>query len=65
MPDESPTESPAAGPRSTSPTWTTPTSGTCLRSTCWTTGTPTVYDPANDEKLDIYDNDWLSKLMQS
>ena len=29
------------------------------------TGTPTVYDPANDEKLDIYDNDWLNKLMQS
>ena len=23
------------------------------------TGTPTVYDLANDEKLDIYDNDWL------
>lgn len=29
------------------------------------TGTPTVYDPENDEKLDIYDNDWLSKLMQT
>jgi hypothetical protein len=29
------------------------------------TGTPTVYDPANDEKLDIFDNQWLSKLMQS
>ena len=29
------------------------------------TGTPTVYDPANDEKLDIYDNDWLNKLIQS
>jgi len=29
------------------------------------TGTPTVYDAANDEKLDIYDNDWLNKLIQS
>jgi hypothetical protein len=29
------------------------------------TGTPTVYDPANDEKLDIFDDQWLSKLMQS
>ena len=29
------------------------------------TGTPTVYDPATDEKLDIYDNDWLNKLIQS
>jgi len=29
------------------------------------TGTPTVYDPQNDEKLDIYDNDWLTKLMQT
>ena len=29
------------------------------------TGTPTVYDPTNDEKLDIYDNDWLNKLIQS
>ena len=29
------------------------------------TGTPTVYDVANDEKLDIYDNDWLNKLIQS
>ena len=29
------------------------------------TGTPTVYDPANDQKLDIFDNGWLSKLMQS
>jgi len=28
-------------------------------------GTPTVYDLANGEKLDIYDNDWLNKLMQS
>lgn len=28
-------------------------------------GTPTVYDPAKDEKIDIYDNDWLNKLMQS
>jgi Thioredoxin len=28
-------------------------------------GTPTVYDPATDEKLDIYDNEWLSKLIQS
>jgi len=28
-------------------------------------GTPTVYDLANGEKLDIYDNDWLTKLMQS
>jgi len=29
------------------------------------TGTPTVYDPAKDEKIDIYDNDWLNKLIQS
>jgi protein-disulfide isomerase len=28
-------------------------------------GTPTVYDLANGEKLDIYDDDWLSKLIQS
>jgi protein-disulfide isomerase len=28
-------------------------------------GTPTVYDLANGEKLDVYDNDWLNKLMQS
>ena len=28
-------------------------------------GTPTVYDLANGEKLDIYDNDWLTKLIQS
>jgi protein-disulfide isomerase len=28
-------------------------------------GTPTVYDLDKSEKLDIYDNDWLSKLMQS
>jgi protein-disulfide isomerase len=29
------------------------------------TGTPTVYDLDKGEKLDIYDNDWLSKLIQS
>ncbi|MDT5188899.1 MAG: hypothetical protein QOI28_1150 [Mycobacterium sp.] len=29
------------------------------------TGTPTVYDLKKDEKLDIYDNDWLSTLMAS
>jgi protein-disulfide isomerase len=29
------------------------------------TGTPTVYDPTTDEKIDIYDNDWLNKLVQS
>jgi protein-disulfide isomerase len=28
-------------------------------------GTPTVYDLNNSKKLDIYDNDWLSKLIQS
>lgn len=28
-------------------------------------GTPTVYDLEKDEKLDIYDNDWLNKLIQS
>lgn len=28
-------------------------------------GTPTVYDLTNDEKLDVYDNDWLSTLMAS
>jgi hypothetical protein len=29
------------------------------------TGTPTVYDPVTNEKLDIYDNNWLVKLVQS
>jgi protein-disulfide isomerase len=29
------------------------------------TGTPTVYDLNAGRKLDIYDNDWLSKLMAS
>jgi protein-disulfide isomerase len=29
------------------------------------TGTPTVYDPTTDEKIDIFDNDWLNKLIQS
>jgi protein-disulfide isomerase len=29
-----------------------------------TAGTPTVYDIDRDQKVDIYDNDWLSKLMQ-
>ncbi|HEX2286158.1 MAG TPA: thioredoxin domain-containing protein [Mycobacterium sp.] len=29
------------------------------------TGTPTVYDLTTDEKVDIYDNDWLNKLIQS
>jgi protein-disulfide isomerase len=29
------------------------------------TGTPTVYDPENDTKIDIFDNDWLAKLMQT
>lgn len=29
------------------------------------TGTPTVYDLVNDERLDIYDDDWLEKLIQS
>lgn len=29
------------------------------------TGTPTVYDSENDTKIDIYDNDWLAKLMQT
>jgi Thioredoxin len=28
-------------------------------------GTPTVYDLVTDEKIDIYDNDWLNKLIQS
>jgi protein-disulfide isomerase len=28
-------------------------------------GTPTAYDLNKGEKLDIYDNDWLNKLMQS
>jgi protein-disulfide isomerase len=28
-------------------------------------GTPTVYDPAKDERIDIYDDDWLNKLVQS
>jgi protein-disulfide isomerase len=28
-------------------------------------GTPTVYDLNKDDKLDIYDNDWLSKAMSS
>jgi protein-disulfide isomerase len=29
------------------------------------TGTPTIYDLKKDKKIDIYDNDWLSKLMAS
>ncbi|KUH64461.1 protein-disulfide isomerase [Mycolicibacterium novocastrense] len=29
------------------------------------TGTPTVYDLVTGEKVDIYDNDWLDKLIQS
>jgi protein-disulfide isomerase len=29
------------------------------------TGTPTIYDLKKDQKIDIYDNDWLSKLMAS
>ncbi len=29
------------------------------------TGTPTVFDPETDERLDIYDNYWLEKLLQS
>jgi hypothetical protein len=29
------------------------------------TGTPTVYDLNKGEKLDIYNNDWLTKLIQS
>jgi protein-disulfide isomerase len=29
------------------------------------TGTPTVYDLGSGEKLDIFDNAWLTKLMQS
>jgi hypothetical protein len=28
-------------------------------------GTPTVFDLTNDEKIDVYDNDWLSSLMSS
>ena len=30
-----------------------------------TSGTPTVYDLGNEEKVDIYDSDWLDKLMSS
>ncbi|WP_319450403.1 MULTISPECIES: DsbA family protein [unclassified Mycobacterium] len=29
------------------------------------TGTPTVYDLKNDKKLDVYDDNWLSKVMGS
>jgi len=29
------------------------------------TGTPTVYDLDRGQKLDIFDNDWLNKLMQT
>jgi protein-disulfide isomerase len=29
------------------------------------TGTPTVYDLSTEEKIDIYDNEWLDKLIQS
>jgi hypothetical protein len=28
-------------------------------------GTPTVYDLNKGEKLNIYDNDWLTKLIQA
>ena len=59
----SPTESPTAGQRSTSRIWKTPTSGTCSTIDMLDTGTPTVYDPDNDEKIDIFDNDWLTKLI--
>lgn len=27
------------------------------------TGTPTVFDPVTDEKLDIYDDNWLTRLI--
>ena len=58
------TASPAASPR-----WTSSTCGHQLRYlfelSPLDTGTPTVYDPADDEMIDIYDNDWLSKLMAS
>ena len=30
-----------------------------------TTGTPTVYDLGNEEKVDIHDNDWLDNLIRS
>ena len=29
------------------------------------TGTPTVFDLTAGEKVDVYDADWLSKLMES
>jgi protein-disulfide isomerase len=29
------------------------------------TGTPTVYDLGNNDKVDIYDDNWLSKLMSA
>ena len=29
------------------------------------TGTPTVFDPVADQKLDIYDDNWLTRLIQS
>lgn len=29
------------------------------------TGTPTVYDLVDDEKVDIYDDDWLDQLIRS
>ena len=29
------------------------------------TGTPTVFDLNAGEKLDIYDDDWLTKVMES
>jgi hypothetical protein len=29
------------------------------------TGTPTVYDLKRDKKLDIYDDNWLSKVMST
>ena len=29
------------------------------------TGTPTVYDLKSDKRLDIYDDNWLGKLMSS
>jgi hypothetical protein len=28
-------------------------------------GTPTVYDLGKGERVDLYDNDWLTKLMGS
>ena len=50
---------------STSRRWPTINFGSLIGLDPINSGTPTVYDLDNEEKVDIYDNDWLDKLMSS